>query len=40
MFLASVIKNNLIINGLNVIIMICAIIVLAYIIKIIKENKK
>jgi hypothetical protein len=40
MLLASVIKNNLVINGLNIIITICAIIVLAYIIKIIKENKK
>ena len=40
MVYATIIKNNLIINGLNIIITICAIIVLAFIIKIIKENKK
>lgn len=40
MICASIIKNNLMITGLNIIIMICAIIVLAFIIKIIKENKK
>ena len=40
MVLASVIKNNLFINGLNVIIIVCAIIVLLMIIKIVEENKK
>ena len=40
MVYASVIKNNLIVNGLNVIIIACAIIVLLFIIKIVEENKK
>lgn len=40
MVCASVIKNNLMITGLNIIIMICGLIALGLIIKIIKENKK
>ena len=40
MVYASVIKNNLIVNGLNVIIIVCAVIVLLFIIKIVEENKK
>lgn len=40
MTLATVIKNNIAINGLNAIIILCTIIIIGFIIKIVKENKK